>query len=170
MKLKQLKEQKSGFTLVEVIISVAVLCLVCGIMLRLFVSADDLSERNLNIEKAQIAVLNKMEELKSADEPLTADILSEPDSDGVFTLTQYYDNDWNVVQSWENPRYILITEIEPIGEGLFTEGNFGEVRKSNGVSSALFRTAVSLRDIENKKVLATVESSHYYSNMGYEND
>jgi prepilin-type N-terminal cleavage/methylation domain-containing protein len=161
---------KNGFTLVEVIISVAVLCLVCGIMLRLFVSADDLRENNLDLEKAQVIVLNEMEKLKSADEPLPADILSEPDYDGSFTLTQYFDNNWKGVQSWENPRYILVTVIEPTGEGLFTEGTFGVTEDKSGVSSALFKIAVSMQDIERNKVLASVESAHYYRNMGGEND
>jgi prepilin-type N-terminal cleavage/methylation domain-containing protein len=164
------KNSNGGFTLVEVIISVAVLCLVCGVMLRLFVAADDLRENNMDIEKAQVYVLNKMEELKSADEPLPADILSEPDYDGSFTLTQYFDNDWKGVQSWENPRYILVTEIVPMGEGIFTEGAFGVSDENNSVSSALFKIEVSMRDIERNKILASVESAHYYRNMGEAND
>lgn len=170
MKKLKAKNNNSGFTLVEVIISVAVLCLVCGIMLRLFVSADDLRENNLDIEKAQVFVLNEMEKLKSNDEPIPEDILSEPDYDGSFTLTQYFDNNWKGVQSWENPRYILVTVIEPVGEGLFTEGAFGVTEDRSGVSSALFKIAVSIQDIERKKVLASVESAHYYRSMGEEND
>ena len=170
MRNNRTKNRNGGFTLVEVIISTAVLCLVCGIILRLFVAADELRERNLNVEKAQVAALNRMEELKSADEPLPADILSEPDSDGVFTLTRYFDNEWNGVQSWENPRYILVTEIEPIEEGLFTQGSFGEGMGSSGVSSGLFKISINIRDIERKEILATVESARYYSNMGDGND
>ncbi|MBN1624610.1 MAG: type II secretion system protein [Clostridia bacterium] len=170
MKKFKPKSSNGGFTLVEVIISVAVLCLVCGVMLRLFVSADDLREKNLDIEKAQVYVLNEMEKLKSKDEPLTADILSEPDFDGSFTLTQYYDSNWKGVQSWENPRYILVTIIVPSEEGLFTKGAFGVAEDQRGVSSALFDIKVSMRDIERKKVLASVESAHYYRNMGDNND
>ena len=68
---------KNGFTLVEVIISVAVLCLVCGIMLRLFVSADELRENNLDIEKAQVFVLNEMEKLKSVINQFLAEVCSK---------------------------------------------------------------------------------------------
>lgn len=160
------KNTKNGFTLVEVIISVAVLCLVCGIILRLFVSADDLRQRNLDTEKAQVMVLNKMEQLKLADEPLPKDILSEPDYDGVFTLVEYYDSNWYGVQLWDNPVYILEINIKPSEEGIFTEGSFGKADRSPGVSSKLFKISVLVMDIEEAKELASVESAKYYSDMG----
>jgi len=152
--------------LVEVIISVAVLCLVCGIILRLFVSADDLRKTNVDIEKAQVLALNKMEELKTAVEPLPKDILTEPDFDGSFTLVEYFDEDWNRVHSGDEPTYLLKTIIKPSGYGLYTEGSFGNGEVSSGLTSDLFELKVIVTDRETNKELAVLESAKYYCCMG----
>lgn len=164
------KNNERGFTLVEVIVSVAVLCLVCGIILRLFVTSDDLRENNLDIEKAQVAVSNMMEQLKSSDEPLPADMISEPDFDGSLTLTQYYDSEWKSVQSGDNPRFVLTTVLRSEDEGLYTEGSFGNSGESNPESSMLYEISISIRDVERARELASIVSAHYYRNMGVDHD
>ena len=50
-----MKNQK-GFTLVEVIVSIAALGIICAVLLKLFVLAGDTNKQAGNMQKAQIAV------------------------------------------------------------------------------------------------------------------
>ena len=120
------KNSNKGFTLVEVIISVAVLCIVCGIILRLFVSAGELGIKNSDIGKARIVALNRMETLKSSDQPFDMEVLDEGNVVWPVKLLEYYDSGWNRVQSSQNPAFVLSVKVKPYGDSIFTPESFGK--------------------------------------------
>lgn len=76
-------ENTRGFTLVEVIISIAALGLICAVLLRLFVVADDTNNKASNAQKAELAVVSAMETLACADTMAEGLVLLgfEPDED-----------------------------------------------------------------------------------------
>lgn len=60
-----MKNQK-GFTLVEVIVSIAALGIICAVLLKLFVLAGDTNKQAGNMQEAQIAVTSVAEVFVSA--------------------------------------------------------------------------------------------------------
>lgn len=161
---------KKGFTLSEVIISVAVLCIVCVVILQLFVSADDLRERNLIREQAQIEAVNKMEEIKTLNVPTVPGLVTEPDYDGSFTFTQYFDEEWNWVESGDSPTFIISTNLKPPENTIFTQTSFGTDEVSYDVYSAIFEISIKVIEVESGEELAMVNSAEYYRNIGVGNE
>ncbi|MDD5017285.1 MAG: type II secretion system protein [Eubacteriales bacterium] len=62
-----MRKNNKGFTLVEVIISIAALGIICAVLLRLFVIAGDTSDRAGNIQHAELCVTSTVETLVSSD-------------------------------------------------------------------------------------------------------
>lgn len=60
-------KNKKGFTLVEVIISIAALGIICAVLLRLFVIAGNTNSKAADSQSAQLAVTSVMETLAGAD-------------------------------------------------------------------------------------------------------
>jgi len=60
-------KDKKGFTLVEVIISIAALGVICAVLLRLFVVAGDTTRRAADVQGAQFAAASVVETLAGAD-------------------------------------------------------------------------------------------------------
>ncbi len=58
---------KQGFTLIEVIISIAALGIICAVLLKLFVLAGDTNRRADDVQEAQVAVSTVAETLVGAD-------------------------------------------------------------------------------------------------------
>lgn len=67
--LKQLvnKKQNKGFTLVEVIISIAALGVICAVLLRLFVLSSDTNTAAGNAQKAELLASSTIESITCAD-------------------------------------------------------------------------------------------------------
>lgn len=57
---------QKGFTLIEVIISIAALGIICAVLLKLFVLAGDTNRHAGNIQEAQVAVASAAETLIGA--------------------------------------------------------------------------------------------------------
>ena len=80
-----------GFTLIEVIISIAALGIICAVLLKLFVLAGDTNRRAGDVQEAQVAVASAAETLISSDSMEDGLILlglpvSEGSLDGRYTL------------------------------------------------------------------------------------
>ena len=60
-------KNKKGFTLIEVIISIAALGVICAVLLRLFVVAGDTNKKAANMQDAQVAVTSTVETLLGAE-------------------------------------------------------------------------------------------------------
>lgn len=160
----------SGFTLVEVIISVAVLCIVCVVILQLFVAADGLNQDNVNADTAHVLALNKMEELKLLSKPMDIGLEGEPDFDGSFSSFEYYDENWNLSVLNNETMFIVETRLKPIGESLYLSASFGEASDNNQYISSLYEISVSVKDKNEDKVLVLLKSSKYYQYTGGQDD
>lgn len=60
-------KNNKGFTLVEVIISIAALGIICAVLLRLFVVAGNTNDKANEIQSAQLSVVSTIETLVCAD-------------------------------------------------------------------------------------------------------
>ncbi len=58
---------KKGFTLVEVIISIAALGIICAVLLRLFVVAGNTNDRAADMQKAELCAASTVEVLAGAE-------------------------------------------------------------------------------------------------------
>ena len=65
--IKRSAKNKKGFTLVEIMISIAALGIVCAVLLRLFVLAGDTNEMATSTQSAQLFVSSTVETLVCAD-------------------------------------------------------------------------------------------------------
>ncbi len=61
------KKQNNGFTLVEVIISIAALGVICAVLLRLFVLSSDTNTAAGNAQKAELLASSTIESITCAD-------------------------------------------------------------------------------------------------------
>lgn len=106
--MRSIKNNNYGFTLVEVIISIAVLSLICGIVLKLFVLSNDVSKKSRIEDVASIYAMNVIEICKQVDAPSMA--LDHPflqsakvkrDDNLNFDGVIYFDDNWQPVDSQE---------------------------------------------------------------------
>ena len=58
---------KKGFTLIEVLFSIAALGIICAVLLKLFLLAGNTNQRAGDIQDAQVAVASTAEVLAGAD-------------------------------------------------------------------------------------------------------
>lgn len=63
----KLRSQKKGFTLVEVIISIAALGIICAVLLRLFVLSSHTNNAAKNAQKAELLATSVIESISCAD-------------------------------------------------------------------------------------------------------
>lgn len=63
----RLRKQKKGFTLVEVIISIAALGIICAVLLRLFVLSSNTNDAAKNAQKAELFATSVIESISCAD-------------------------------------------------------------------------------------------------------
>lgn len=102
MKNRGIKNNK-GFTLVEVIISIAALGIICAVLLRLFVLASDTNELTADRQMAELCAASAAETLLCADTlDQGLDVLDAAPSgeDGIFML----DKDGYAVSLHVTPR------------------------------------------------------------------
>ncbi len=126
---------KKGFTLIEVIISIAALGIICAVLLRLFVVAGDTNKKATHMQSAQVAVISTAETLLG----------SASIDEGMASLGLW------VNDGAANGRYTLVrdafTIVLDINE---MPGNY---------PGALY--ALSITAVDNNKKLAGIETVKY---------
>jgi len=99
---------ESGFSLLEITISIAVLVLLSGFIIQMFVTSIHLNRRAYNLDMGVNAAIRAIETLKG-----------EPMIEGV-TIAHYYDSNWNLVSieaelseaHTEKVKFVLIVDAE----------------------------------------------------------
>ena len=96
--LKKLKNQ-DGFTLMEVVISIAALSILSVFILQMFITSANANARAQNIDIASAKAMSVMERFKSLDdisgvEKLYHEFNVTTRNDGNFTFTERYGKDW----------------------------------------------------------------------------
>lgn len=138
-----------GFTLLEVVISIAALSLISVFILRMFLASSTLNERAKNADIALTKAISEIENLKkhkSLDEYMI-DLSQYTDKPGEYPgvyivhplngdsyeLCFYYDEKWNCIGLYTSAPseavFCLQMDLIPEGQGLFSvSANVAEVR------------------------------------------
>ena len=129
-------KKNDGFTLIEVIFSVAFLCIVSVIVLRLFVASYEIESRTEKIDMATLHMFNEIEDIKSL----------ENIEDESRIVEVYYDGMWKEVDKEESNFQILII-----------------VSKNSSNDRGLFDIKGSVIELKTKESITSIETMHYYN-------
>lgn len=156
---------RGGFTLLEVIISVAALALLSVFILQMFITAANLNKRSQDVETAMTRASSEIEFVKSysslAEYLKTGAEASEArytaEDGGSVTVTVYYGKDWETVPEGGGALYSLVMTIAP-------EAQTGEPAE-NAVPGKLYSVRVIVEEIlsgEKSRTLASVSAKKYF--------
>jgi prepilin-type N-terminal cleavage/methylation domain-containing protein len=111
-----------GFTLIEVVTAFAVLAILSGTLLQMFVVSAKTNRKAYDMDKANVKAVEIGERYKVNPDEVqnfpelagpNADVFTEPSS-GVTTYTNYYNSDW-IIESTANPgKYMLEVIVQPL--------------------------------------------------------
>ena len=146
---KYLKSSQ-GFTLVEVIISIAILSVTSVVALQLFITAQNLNAHSRHSDIASVLATNTIETIKSFNNTpqMSASISGLTRTATGFTKTTFFDSDFNVLinDSDETSRvYALNCQLTATDqEGLYT-------------------VDVNLHLLEEADALVSYSTAHYFN-------
>lgn len=133
MKLKN----NTGFTLIEVIISVATLSIVSVILLQLFITSKDSDIRSHSIDIAGVYVANAIENTKA---------MSRHDLSSKYDIEQFFNKEWEAVDDPESGEFVLnLVAIE-----------------DKSVATGFYRINSKVYIRESEVVLVEYATNHYY--------
>ncbi len=159
------KRNRGGFSLVEVILSIAVLALLSGFILQFFITSSRLNERSSQVDQATVLAASAVENFKAQETPALAaeGELAQATvtaGSGGWEATQYYDQDWRpLAPGAGGETFRLCATVTPVAEGkaltVSSDGS-GEARAQSG----LYRIEVRVETLqpgEGSGVLANPE-------------
>ncbi|PID79687.1 MAG: hypothetical protein CSB19_01950 [Clostridiales bacterium] len=112
--------KKNGFTLVEIIISIAILSFVSAIILKLFISADGINQRAKDKSFASI-YCSKAIESHRADKV-----------DSAVVYNYYYDENWHEIDNPSMAYYSVVLKMTPSTQNSALIDIQSEVQDKNG--------------------------------------
>ncbi len=92
-KLRKNLKNKDGFSLIEITISIALLAFVSAVVIKLFIAADGINDKAVDMDMASILIGNEIELLHSKDsvKELEDEYLQTDES---FSKTKHFNKDW----------------------------------------------------------------------------
>lgn len=139
------QNKEHGFTLIEVILSIAILSIVSVVVLRLFVVSNDLNESSKIVDYASLMAVNHIEELKSYQE-LDAYLATHPfidNQEDTLSGSLIYDTNFDLNQNGAYQLDIILT--------------------SNATTPSLYTVNISATDLAKEKALVSYTTKHYFS-------
>lgn len=137
--MKHCVKSKKGFTLVEMIISVAFLAVISLVLAELFISAQNCLDKAHDLDQSVHIAKKTIETFKAGEKPedfiesesMSSSNISE--SGDAFAVMTYYDEDWQVLNPSDDllkskTAFISTVEIKPAlpgtdsfdGKGIYT--------------------------------------------------
>lgn len=160
-------KNKKGFTLVEVIISIAVLGIVSGVVLKLFVLSNDLSNKVGTEDLASAYASNAIEICKASDSPKQAfkapffnegDIVSD---NGQEKCVLYYDDSFNNISTEGKLKLTII--IKSISDNLSLPLSISDNNNAK-INSGLYNIQVTVEEKNESsyKTIISYATDKYY--------
>ncbi|MBI9015536.1 MAG: type II secretion system protein [Clostridiales bacterium] len=134
--IDRIKNDK-GFTLIEIIFSVAFLCIVSVIVLKLFVASYEIENKTDLVDMATLHMVNEIESIKG---------LESLNEDHV-TVEKYYDKMWKQL-SYKTDAYYLVSVIAD---------------RNSKYDRGLYDIEASVMDLVTNENVVHVETMHYYN-------
>lgn len=161
---------KKGFSLLEIIISIAFLAFLSGFILQMFLVSSDLNQKAKNLDKASTIAMNYIELFKSYDsaeqfiiENFKTEALETEDG---YKIAKHFDKDWNETQ--EGSSYftlnLYLTEEHNSNESYIAyEINSKSITKKIEGSVFNIKTdVINNNEIDSKKQLVEFNTSRYF--------
>lgn len=146
--LKNIKNQTHGFTLIEVILSIAILSIVSVVVLRLFLVSHELNESSRMTDLASNTSINVIETIKgyqSVDTYIASNQWIKGSND-YYEGSILYDE---TLTPNENASYKLECQLT-----------------QDKTFPTLYDITVSITDLNSLDILVTYRASHYFSEGG----
>jgi prepilin-type N-terminal cleavage/methylation domain-containing protein len=177
LKLKFLAKSNKGFTLAEMIISVALIAIMSIFILQLFITTRNLNQKAYDIDKAVSSAGSVLELFKSTQDPFEISkskimkyaLISR--SGNELDLDLLLDNNWNVIQkplsqkngsNEDKISFLLKAKIYPSVD----------INADNSEDTALYNMSISvvkygpyLREQQTETELYTVSTAMYFSKL-----
>lgn len=151
--MNKIIKDRRGFSLIEVIISIAVLSILCVVFLQLFIKARDISDQSYVLDESVRIVNSYIEEIKGSDSMQSIKKMNSlawmasSVSDAGITFEGFFDERFHsgVADSGNYNLTITITSVE---------GNNLESQLNNSEYAQLYNVQVQMTDeIETHKVI-----------------
>ncbi|MFO7886991.1 MAG: type II secretion system protein [Eubacteriales bacterium] len=156
-------QNKKGFTLVELIISVGILSLLGVLILLFFMSSKDVGLRTKELDQSVYHTNNIIESMKSEDwekEPLNDfNILTL--SNKKITLSSLYDDNWNLVHQEKKALFRTIITIDKSSEN--------SEKSLYQISVKVIRLKAYFRSKKDNPLIHSIQTSLYIGNISEEN-
>lgn len=130
-------KKKEGFTLVEVIFSIAFLSIISVIILKLLIASYDVENRTDLMDMATLYMSNEIENIKN---------LESVDSD--VDIVKYYGENWQRLDSKSEAVYVVTVNMTL--NAIYDRG--------------LYDIYASVVDLEKNDELMHINTMHYYNN------
>lgn len=135
--MSNIKNNEKGFTLIEIIFSIAFLSIVSVIILKLIVVSFDIEKNTDLLDIATLYAINEVEDVKSRKN-IKEDSLE---------INKYYDNSWTLLPSTDGSSYLIKLEIS----------------KSELYQRGLYNIDAFVIDSVNKNEIVHIDTMHYYN-------
>lgn len=129
-------KKNDGFTLIEVIFSIAFLSIISVIILRLFVAASGIDNNSDLVDIASLHATNEIENVKA---------LQYVDED--MTTEKYYSSDWEMVSDKSESNYCVMLKLT----------------KNDLYESGLYDIESSVINTLNDDEIIQINTKHYYN-------
>jgi prepilin-type N-terminal cleavage/methylation domain-containing protein len=113
----KLRNNRRGFTLVEMIIAIGVIAIFSGLVLQLFITAKNLNKVSGDLDRSTSVAVSVIETFKMSPDPesfFRNDFFSESDLtpvNGKLTAVTYFDGQWEKIVPAEKDRAVFILTI-----------------------------------------------------------
>lgn len=152
-----------GFTLVEVILSIMILAIVSGVVIKLFMTSKDLGDQVKLADMATFEAANAIEIAKASDGPF--DSLMQPFFEGAEVEPDgflcYYNEDFELTENHLEAIYVMSVTFSEAGTPLIVDEFFED--EGRQVVSALYDITVTVKIMDTDEVVTRQISSHYYT-------
>ena len=134
--MNRIIKNNEGFTLIEIIFSIAFLSIVSVILLRLFVVSYEIDNNSDLMDIASLHAINEIENVKAM-----SNIEEE------LEIKKYYNSNWELLASEKNSYYFVMIKIT----------------KNDLYDRGLYDIKASVVNISNNDEIFNIDTMHYYN-------
>lgn len=142
-----------GFTLVEVIISIAILSVASVVALQLFLTSKDLNTNSRQKDIASVHATNMLEAIRTFD--TTADMIlnveNMKEKGDSYEAIIHLDGVFEPTNTAETSMYTVVCQLTPTGKGLY-------------------EVSVQIDHMESGEALVTYKTTHYFKGEVHSDD
>jgi len=141
-------KKSDGFTLVEVIISVAILSVASVVALQLFITSQDMNKDSRHADIASVQATNIIEGIRAYDDTVTmsANIKNMKATEKGYSTDIYYNSSFDALDTTSAPSdgiYLLTCQLTESQQGLY-------------------EVLVTVKVVESDKELVSYTTNHYF--------